>query len=89
MNFKPLGKWVAVKTVIESKKTTEAGILYTDFAIDKGGYVWSDVVSIGDGVDEDILPGDKVLWTIANKKGNHFEDYDLIHQDHIELVERE
>ena len=33
MKFKPLGKWVAVKTVIESKKTTEAGIIYNDPAL--------------------------------------------------------
>ena len=89
MSFKPLGKWVAVKTVIESQKTTEAGIVYNDFAIKEGGYIWSDVVAVGDSIEEDIQPGDRVLWSITNKKGNSYDGYDLIHQDHIELVDRE
>tara|TARA_R110000824_G_scaffold389595_1_gene585750 strand:+ start:390 stop:659 length:270 start_codon:yes stop_codon:yes gene_type:complete len=89
MIFKPLGKWVAVKTVIESKKTTEAGIVYNDFAVKQGGYIWSDVVAVGCGIDEDIRPGDRVWWSITNKKGNTYQDYDLVHQDNIEVVDRE
>tara|TARA_R100000008_G_scaffold83385_1_gene68761 strand:- start:1113 stop:1382 length:270 start_codon:yes stop_codon:yes gene_type:complete len=89
MSFKPLGKWVAVKTVIESQKTTEAGIVYNDFAVKQGGYIWSDVVLVGSAIDEDIRPGDRVWWSIKNKNGNSYDGYDLVHQDHIELVDRE
>jgi|1_EtaG_2_1085319.scaffolds.fasta_scaffold00820_10 co-chaperonin GroES (HSP10) len=89
MNFKPLGKWVVVKTVIESQKTTATGIVYNDFAVKTGGYIWSDVIAIGCGLDEDIQPGDRVWWSITNKKGNRYQDYDLVHQDHIEAVDRE
>jgi co-chaperonin GroES (HSP10) len=89
MNFKPLGKWVAVKTVLESQRTTDAGIVYNDFAVKQGGYIWSDVVAVGCGIDEDIQPGDRVLWSIANKKGNEYGGHDLVHQDHIEVVDRE
>jgi hypothetical protein len=89
MKFKPLGKWVAVKTVIESTKTTEFNIEYKDFAVKQGGYIWSDVVAVGCGIDEDIQPGDRVWWSITNKKGNAYNECDLVHQDHIEVVDRE
>ena len=89
MKFKPLGKWVAVKTVIESTKTTEFNIEYKDFAVKQGGYIWSDVVAVGCGIDEDIQPGDRVWWSITNKKGNAYGECDLVHQDHIEVVDRE
>ena len=30
MNFKPIGKWVAVQTNIGGEKTTEAGIIFEE-----------------------------------------------------------
>ena len=85
--FRPVGKNVAVKTELGGQKTTEAGIIYTEKV--KSRLVWSTVMGVGEGITEDIKIGDKVLWDITKIKGNHFKEFDIIHQDHIYMVERE
>ena len=87
MSFKPIGKFVAIKTDIGGEKTTEGGIIYTDNR-PSGGMVWSVVVAIGDGVQEDIRVGDRVMWPLSQHHGNTYEDLDIIHETYIEMVER-
>ena len=90
--FKPIGKWVAVKTSLREEKTTDAGIVYTE-QIQSNLYVWSEVVLVGSDIKEDIQPGDRVYWKLGTNKGAHYEDgdelYDLISVDDIEVVDRD
>lgn len=88
MAFRPVGKWVAVKTDLGREKKTESGIIYTDDKT-KGHYVLAEVVAIGDGITEDVRVGDIVYWELATNQGNHYGDLDLVHQDHIALVVRD
>jgi len=85
--FRPVGKFVALKAEFGGQKTTEAGIIYTEKVNSR--LVWSRVVAVGDDVTEDIKVGDKALWDITKVRGNHFKEFDLIHQEHIYMVERE
>ena len=91
-NFKPIGKWVAVKTELRAEKTTEAGIVYNE-AIQSNLYTWSEVVSVGCGVKEDICEGDKIYWKLGTNNGAHYEKgdiiYDLVCADDIEAVDRD
>jgi len=90
--FKPIGKWVAVKTFLRKEKTTDAGIVYKE-QIQSNLYTWSEVVSVSDEVLEDIQPGDKVYWKLGTNKGAHYENgdelYDLVCVDDIEGVDRD
>lgn len=88
MAFRPVGKWVAVKTDLGREKKTESGIIYTDDKT-KGHYVLAKVVAVGNDVTEDIRVGDTVYWELATNRGNHYGDLDLVHQDHIALVVRD
>jgi threonine dehydrogenase-like Zn-dependent dehydrogenase len=85
--FTAFGKWIAVKTDIGSEKTTEQGVVYKDNTT-KGHYVIAEVVSVGSEVTEDIRVGDTVYWELATNRGNHYEDLDLVHQDHVAAVVR-
>ena len=89
--FKPIGKWVAVKTELRKETISEAGIIYKE-AIQSNLYTWSEVVSVSDDVEEDIQPGDKAYWKLGTNKGAHYEDgdeiYDLVNIDDIEAVDR-
>ena len=84
--FKPLGKWVCVKSNIGGSVKTESGIVYNE--IIKSKYIWGTVVSIGGILTEDICVGDRVLWDRPQNKGQSYEDKDMVHQDWIALVER-
>ena len=86
-SFKPLGKWIAVTTDIGGEKTTESGIIYEDKDV-SSGHVWSNVVSVGADVVEDIKDGDKIYWDIRTAKGNHYGGYDLVHEDAVLAVDR-
>lgn len=84
--FKPLGKWVCVKSHLGGSVKTESGIIYNE--IIKSKYIWGTVVSIGGILTEDICVGDRVLWDRTQNKGQGYEDKDMVHQDWIALVER-
>lgn len=86
-DLKPINKMVLVKTIFGGEKTTEAGIIYKE-TFSKSRLVWSEVVAIGNKLTEDIQVGDRVLWDITNNKGNHYKEFDVIHQDAIFMVER-
>ena len=91
-DFKPIGKWVAVKTELQKETTSEAGIIYKE-PIQSNLYTWSEVVSVSDEVQEDIQSGDKVYWKLGTNKGAHYDSgdeiYDLVNVDDIEAVDRD
>jgi co-chaperonin GroES (HSP10) len=84
-NMKPVGKWVVAKPLIGGQKTTEAGIIYTEKS--KSKIIPSEVISVGNKITEDIKVGDTIWWDISKLKdgygGNH-----VVHQDWIDMVER-
>jgi len=86
--IKPIGKWIAVKTDIGREKTTDSGIIYNDNRT-KGHYVLAEVFAVGTGVTEDIMVGDTVYWELATARGNHYNEFDLVHQDHVVAVIRD
>ena len=45
-------------------------------------------VGVGEGIKEDIKPGDRALWDITKCKGNQHNGYDIISEEHIYMVER-
>jgi hypothetical protein len=47
------------------------------------------VIAVGEGVKEDIKPGDRALWDITKCKGKQYGEYDVIDEEHIYMVERE
>ena len=59
--FKAYGNWVAVKTVFNEEHVSEEGVIYKDDLPDNL-MTWSEVVSVGPDVTEDILVGDLVYW---------------------------
>jgi len=85
-NFKPIGKWILVKSHLGGQTETEAGIIYNEVV--KSRYIWGTVAAIGDKLTEDIRVGDRVLWDRTQNKGQGHEDKDMVHQDWIALVER-
>lgn len=85
--FRPVGKNVMLLRDFGGEKTTESGIIYNEKVTSR--LVWSKVISVGDGVTEDIKIGDRALWDITKIKGNHYKEYDIVHQDHIYMVERD
>ena len=84
--FKPVGKWVAITTDLGGQKTTDAGIIYTEKAT--GRYVKSTVVSVGNGITEDIQPGDTIYWDSKEFTGNEYQWMHVIHEKWIAVVER-
>lgn len=84
--FKPVGKWVAIKTDLGGQKTNDAGIIYTDKPV--GRYVKSTVVSVGAGITEDIQAGDTVYWDSKEFTGNEYQGMHIINEKWIALVER-
>jgi co-chaperonin GroES (HSP10) len=86
MNFKPVGKWVQVKTYMGGQKTTEAGIVYNDKPT--GRYVVSEVVAVGSAVVEDIKVGDTIWWDPKDFRGDEYNGTHLVSEKWIALVER-
>jgi co-chaperonin GroES (HSP10) len=85
--LKPVGKNVMLLKDFGGQKTTDAGIIYNEKVTSR--LVWSKVIAVGEGVTEDIKVGDRALWDITKIKGNHYKEFDIVHQDHIYMVERE
>ena len=84
--LRPVGKWIEVQTVGEGEKKTQEGVIYTDTA--KTKMFWSNVISIGNKVTEDVKVGDRVLWDISKIRGQGYGKNNIVHQDWIALVER-
>ena len=81
--FKPIGKYIWVKTTFGGEKTNEFGIIYQERS--KSKFIWSTVLAIGDKLTEDIKVGDEILWDVTQLKdgygGNH-----LVHQDWVQAT---
>ena len=89
--FKAYGNWVAVKTAFKEEHITEAGILYKDDLPDDM-MTWSEVVSVGPDVIEDILVGDLVYWKYGADPGCFYKDgdeaLDLVQSQNLLAVKR-
>ena len=89
--FKAYGNWVAVKTVFREEHISEAGVLYKDDLPDHM-MTWSEVVSIGPDVREDILSGDLVYWKYGADPGCFYksgdEALDLVQEHNLLAVKR-
>lgn len=83
--MRPIGKWILAKALIGGQKTSEAGIIYTEKSSSK--IIPAEVLAVGDKLTEDVKVGDKIWWDVSKIKdgyqGNH-----LVHQDWVEMVER-
>jgi len=84
--LRPVGKWIEVQTVGEGEKKTQEGVIYTDTA--KTKMFWSNVISVGNKVTEDVKVGDLVMWDISKIRGQGYGKNNIVHQDWIALVER-
>jgi len=89
--FKAYGDWVAVKTVFKEEHITEAGIMYKEDLPDHM-MAWSEVVSVGSDVKEDILPGDHVYWKYGSNPGCYYKggdiSLDLVQETNLLAVKR-
>ena len=85
--FRPVGKFVALRRDFGGEKKTEAGIIYNEKVNTR--LVWSKVIAVGEGVTEDIKIGDRALWDITKCKGKQYDDLDVIEEEHIYMVERD
>jgi len=89
--FKAYGNWVAVKTVFKEEHISEAGVLYKDDLPDHM-MTWSEVVSVGPDVTEDILSGDLVYWKYGADPGCFYksgdEALDLVQEHNLLAVKR-
>ena len=89
--FKACGNWVAVKTVFREEHVSEAGILYKD-SLPDNMMTWSEVVSVGPDVTEDILEGDHVYWRYGTDPGCFYKDgeesLDLVRSHNLLAVKR-
>jgi co-chaperonin GroES (HSP10) len=84
-NMKPVGKWIVAKAMIGGEKTSEAGIIYQEKS--KSKIIPAEVIAVGNKLTEDIKVGDTIWWDVSKIKdgfaGNH-----VVHQDWVEMVER-
>jgi co-chaperonin GroES (HSP10) len=85
--FRPVGKFVALRRDFGGEKKTDAGIIYNEKVNTR--LVWSKVISVGEGVTEDIKVGDRALWDITKCRGKQYDDLDVIEEEHIYMVERD
>ena len=89
--FKAYGNWVAVKTVFKEEHISEAGIVYKDDLPDNL-MSWSEVVSVGPDVTEDILVGDLVYWQYGADPGCFYKEgdkaLDLVQSQNLLAVKR-
>jgi co-chaperonin GroES (HSP10) len=84
--MKPIGKWIVASSLIGGEKKTSAGIIFQEKS--KSKIIPAKVISVGNKLTEDIQVGDVIWWDVSKIKdgfrGNH-----LVHQDWVEMVERE
>ncbi len=58
--FTPVGSKVLIRVEINTQSTTDAGIIYTEN--NARGPMEALVIAVGEGVKEDIMVGDIVIW---------------------------
>jgi len=84
--MKPIGKWIVAKSLVGGEKKSEAGIIFQEKS--KYKIIRAKVLAVGNKLTEDIKVGDVILWDVTKIKdgygGNH-----LVHQDWVEMVERD
>jgi co-chaperonin GroES (HSP10) len=84
--MKPIGKWIVASSLIGGEKKTSAGIIFQEKS--KSKIIPAKVISVGNKLTEDIQVGDVIWWDVSKIKdgfrGNH-----LVHQDWVEMVERD
>ena len=83
--IKPVGKWILAKAMVGGEKTTEAGIIYQEKS--KSKIIPAKVVAIGNKLTEDIKVGDVIWWDVSKIKDG-FDSSHVVHQDWVEMVER-
>jgi len=84
--MKPIGKWIVAKSLVGGEKKSEAGIIFQEKS--KYKIIRAKVLAVGNKLTEDIKVGDVILWDVTKIKdgqgGNH-----IVHQDWVEMVERD
>ena len=84
--MKPIGKWIVASSLVGGEKKTSAGIIFQEKS--KSKIIPAKVISVGNKLTEDIQVGDVIWWDVSKIKdgfrGNH-----LVHQDWVEMVERD
>jgi len=84
--MKPIGKWIVASSLIGGEKKTSAGIIFQEKS--KSKIIPAKVISVGNKLTEDIQVGDVIWWDVSKIKDG-FQGNHLVHQDWIEMVERE
>lgn len=84
--MRPVGKWIVAKALIGGQKTSEAGIIYTEKSTSK--IIPAKVVAVGNKLTEDIQVGDIIWWDVSKIKDGYKGDH-IVHQDWVEMVERD
>ena len=83
--MRPVGKWIVARALIGGQKTSEAGIIYTEKSTSK--IIPAEVIAIGNKLTEDIQVGDTIWWDVSKIKDGYKGDH-IVHQDWVEMVER-
>ena len=84
--MKPIGKWIVASSLIGGEKKTSAGIIFQEKS--KSKIIPAKVISVGNRVTEDIKAGDVIWWDVTKIKDG-FQGNHLVHQDWVEMVERD
>lgn len=83
--MKPIGKWIVASSLIGGEKKTSAGIIFQEKS--KSKIIPAKVISVGNKLTEDIQVGDVIWWDVSKIKDG-FQGNHLVHQDWVEMVER-
>ena len=70
--MRPLGQYIIVKEIKEEIKTTSGGLMLGEAHRDDIRYRKAEVVSIGDGVPDNVLETSSVIW-IDKHAGNKID----------------
>ena len=84
--MKPIGKWIVASSLIGGEKKTSAGIIFQEKS--KSKIIPAKVISVGNKLTEDIQVGDVIWWDVSKIKDG-FQGNHLVHQDWVEMVERD
>jgi len=84
--MKPIGKWIVAKSLVGGEKKSEAGIIFQEKS--KYKIIRAKVLAVGNKLTEDIKVGDVILWDVTKIKDGHGGNH-IVHQDWVEMVERD
>ena len=84
--MKPIGKWIVASSLVGGEKKTSAGIIFQEKS--KSKIIPAKVISVGNKLTEDIQVGDVIWWDVSKIKDG-FQGNHLVHQDWVEMVERD